>query len=359
MKIDFIVCTNDEIRFMECKEYIEHIWMPEGTSTKIVEITDAPGLAEGYEFGRQQSDADYKVYLHQDIYITNQNFVSDVLRIFQSNEKIGVIGVMGGNNITEQSIPWYTWDYGTIIGCEGISERHLFFGEVTELCQEVDCLDGALLVTRYDVPWRKDIFTGWHFYDRSICMEYRRRGFLSVVARQERPWCIHDCGFSNLLGWNENLDIFLQEYEDYFDKAKVKENTILVDEAVQLQLENIAQNIELLIEHGMTTDAVEFVNQVKAAGAMMNKQIVFFSNLLELEAAEPNSKVFLQEEICGRKKEKYVLAATGLRRLAYGLEPTKEQENILEVLSQQEKEVIVHHELSVHQEMWEALGVFH
>ena len=71
-----------------------------------------------------------------------------------------------------------------------------------------------LLVTQYDVEWREDLFTGWHFYDVSMCMEMRKRGYEAVVVNQgDDYWALHCPGYKMLdLAYEEYRKIFLDEY---------------------------------------------------------------------------------------------------------------------------------------------------
>lgn len=129
------------------------------------------------------------------------------------------------------------------------------YGEIRGQYREVDCLDGMVLVTRYDIPWREDIFINWHFYDRSICLEYKRRGYFCVVPRQEMPWCVHACGVGGLAGWSDSLRVYLDEYRDFFQADKVLENLSLPDGEALQRADLAADKLEELIDR---TEQVAF-----------------------------------------------------------------------------------------------------
>ena len=78
---------------------------------------------------------------------------------------------------------------------------------------DVEAVDGLMMATQYDVPWREDLFTGWHFYDVSQCKELQRRGFITVVPHQRDFWCIH-CPKEKPLDPSYKVynKIFLKEY---------------------------------------------------------------------------------------------------------------------------------------------------
>ncbi len=48
----------------------------------------------------------------------------------------------------------------------------LSLGNVKNDYEQVRVIDGLIMVTQYDLPWREDLFLGWHFYDVSQCLEF-------------------------------------------------------------------------------------------------------------------------------------------------------------------------------------------
>ena len=120
----------------------------------------------------------------------------------------------GAKSIPQNGI-W--WESSEIVG--KVYESHtgkmelLKFNEIESEFNEVEGVDGLIMVTQYDIPWREDIFKGWHFYDMSQCMEFKKLGYKVVVPKQITPWCIHDCGIVNTMnGFDENRLIFIENY---------------------------------------------------------------------------------------------------------------------------------------------------
>lgn len=353
MKIDFIICTNNELWYAECKKYIDNLIVPANAEIEVIAIRNASGMTQGYAAGSTRSNADYKVYLHQDTFIINRHFIEDIKAVFDSDDRIGVIGMIGSNAIERHIFSWEGWECGKTIGCNGVQETLFDFGTITGKYETVDSLDGMILVTRYDVPWREDIFTGWHFYDRSICMEYRRKGYLCVVPRQESPWCIHDSGISDLHGWNEGLLIFLEEYSDFFDKEYVLSHIKPVDEQERQQIGAIAQNIEMLIDSRRMDEAARLLHDVAKSEALPNKKIVFLINLLEIYQTGKCNMFFSVDDRVSDMQEKYVRAAFLLRRKLYGLSLSEKDNLFLSELTKQERAVIARHELTLHNQIAE------
>ena len=73
-KICFIACVNNERLWKECLVYIDRLIIPEGYKVDVLAVWDAKSIAAGYNEGMQASDAKYKIYLHQDVFITDLYF---------------------------------------------------------------------------------------------------------------------------------------------------------------------------------------------------------------------------------------------------------------------------------------------
>ena len=73
-KICFIICVNDDLFFQECVNYIHWLEVPEGMEVEVLEIREAKSMTSGYNEGMSSSNAKYKVYMHQDVFIINKYF---------------------------------------------------------------------------------------------------------------------------------------------------------------------------------------------------------------------------------------------------------------------------------------------
>lgn len=203
-KICFITCVNDEGVYQQCLSHIRSLEVPDDYEVELLSIKDSVSMASAYNKAIRQSDAKYKVYLHQDVFIIHKRFILDILNIFK-NPEIGMIGVAGSGQIPPDGIWWKSsCTYGKVFDSHTGTMGLVAFHEVDHDNQEVQCIDGLIMITQYDLPWREDIFTGWHFYDLSQSMEFISNGYKVVVPRQHHPWCIHDCGVINLGGDYDN-----------------------------------------------------------------------------------------------------------------------------------------------------------
>lgn len=214
-KVAFITCVNSEDWYSECRLYLEHLELPAGMKAEFIPVHGAASMCAGYNTGMQQSDAKYKVYLHQDTLVVNKHLVRDLQKLF-ADETVGAVGVIGCRSLPRSGV-W--WDglrtYGRVLhACEPESVVDSHCREPEGLCQEVEAVDGLFIATQYDIPWREDLFTGFHLYDTSLCKEMQRRGLKVVVPNQEKDfWCIH-CPKEKPLAseYKEYRKIFVKEY---------------------------------------------------------------------------------------------------------------------------------------------------
>lgn len=212
-EICFIICTNNLIYAEECIYYINHLIVPDRIRIDILTVEQANSLTSGYNEAMQYSNAKYKVYLHHDTFIVNPFFIRDCLDIFKIDPQIGMIGNVGVKKMPVSGVMWEVNRYGMLY------EQHLYEAQLLSNAigkelkyLEVEAIDGFLMVTQYDIPWREDLFNKWDFYDCSQSMEFIRKGYRVVVPNMTEPWCVHDCGFVNLENYEEERIKFVKEY---------------------------------------------------------------------------------------------------------------------------------------------------
>lgn len=210
-KICFILCVNNPLYEAECMRYLSELEVPEGFEKEQLSVWDAECMTAGYNEAMRFSDAKYKVYLHQDVFIINKNFIFDLLKIFE-NPEIGMVGMVGSPVLPPNAVMWSGKRVGKIYCCHNLSTSESELGEAKAPYQEVEAIDGLLMATQADVTWREDLFRGWDFYDISQSMEFRRHGYKIVVPATETPWCIHDDGVLNYKNYFRWQETFLKEY---------------------------------------------------------------------------------------------------------------------------------------------------
>ena len=205
------MCVNDELYEEECIRYIKRLHVPEEYEVQQLSVLGAKSMADGYNEAMQQTDAKYKVFLHQDVFIVYKNFIRDLLWIFDQDKEIGMIGMVGSPVMPAEGVMWADDRIGSLFTSNIKQAGPALIGQVKMPYEQVEAIDGLLMATQADLPWREDIFDGWDFYDVSQSMEFRKKGYKVVVPHMEIPWCLHDDGYVNLERYFKWRDVFLKD----------------------------------------------------------------------------------------------------------------------------------------------------
>lgn len=192
-KFLFVTCVNDEELYSSCIRHIQKLVVPSHFTIELFPIRGAKSITSAYNKALA-NDAKYKIYLHQDTFILNRTFLFDILHLFQTNPTLGMLGMIGCKKLPPNGVWWEGEGVvGKVIGL--MDENKTFYlmkhGEINKPFEPVEAVDGLLLATQYDLPWRDDLFHGFHFYDISQSTEFIKRGFQVGVPRQHDPWCLH------------------------------------------------------------------------------------------------------------------------------------------------------------------------
>lgn len=248
-KIAFIICANDENELKECEYYISRLIVPKEYQIEMFFVWDAASMTSGYQEAMSGSDAKYKVYLHQDVFIINQNFIAEMLGVFLKNPEIGMLGCVGSKKIDSNRLLIQGWDTGKVF--HNLIPAYIDFDSESirvKGYEKVQVIDGLLLATQYDTPWREDLFDGWDFYDASQAMEMQKLGKEVVVPYQKIPWCYHDNKTSKMKDYYRNYEIFLSEYLNEKAAGKfVHSEKSLEFEKLQEKLKEV---LNMLLETG-------------------------------------------------------------------------------------------------------------
>ena len=224
-KIAFILCTNSELYLNECLHYLNLLHIPDGYETEILTIYDAKSLASGYNEGMLSTDAKYKVYLHQDVFIINHNFLDDIISIFESVPSIGMIGLVGYTRVSSTGIMWKESRLGAnpLYGTKHAyphADYYNYHFSLSDGLANVALIDGLLMATAYDLPWDTNILKDWDFYDAFQSMNYLLHGYRIVVPIQTLPWFIHEDGHQpSMWNYNKYRKIFMEKYSKYLGKT--------------------------------------------------------------------------------------------------------------------------------------------
>ena len=185
-QIAVIVYKTTDTPSDEISQMLKHLNVPKGFRPTAHIINDANRWT-AHNRVMKVSDAKYKVYIDDRTELLNENMLIDLIELFQSDRSIGMIGCSGSIELSTSGNTYQSVNRcGTLyIG----PNKFRFKGDMPKAAyQEVEVLDGFMLATQYDIDWRDDLFDENSFGDAAQCIEFRRKGYKCVVARQEQPW---------------------------------------------------------------------------------------------------------------------------------------------------------------------------
>ena len=259
-EIALIIYGTRENISLELAESLWNLEVPDGYSLDILyyreSVSEGTSKFSVYDLVMRESNAKYKIYLDENVVITNGNFVSDLLKIFQSDETIGIIGISGAIELSTHGISLYS---SRRCGKSFIGEQKILndWGGNNENYKEVDIVDGFLFATQYDVYWRHDLFKDDFFGFTAQCVEFKKMGYKTVVANQKEPWIwvkLSDFSFDETGRRN-----FLEKYSaDIFPLVSVIIPTFnrmkFFKEALESVLNQTYRNFEIIVSDDSTND---------------------------------------------------------------------------------------------------------
>ncbi len=217
-KIAIILCVNNNTYFEECMYYLNKLNIPEGYQVDLYDVRDAESIYAGYNEAMNTSDAKYKLYLHQDVFILDPDMLIKSIAFFNTHPTCGLIGVIGGSEKPKDRLFYLSWNKGRVIYT---TDKKYNYTDFSKDATRVFAVDGMFMMTQYDLPWRSDILNGWDMYDFSQSIEFHKAGYEVWIPNQEMPWTFHDCGRLSIASYDERLENFLKAYSDVFDVSKI------------------------------------------------------------------------------------------------------------------------------------------
>ena len=132
---------------------------PSGVSAirPYIDALDIPnGYADTYQRAMEASDAKYKIYLAPGSILIRLNFFEEMLRLFETDSSVGIIGLVGTPQLsTTGELARSPFIKGKVLYTDDTS----FHGEPIEgEMEDVMAVSGCLIATQYDIPWRSDLF---------------------------------------------------------------------------------------------------------------------------------------------------------------------------------------------------------
>jgi len=224
-KFAFIICTNNDVYLQECLHYIDFLIIPENYEVDILTIHSASSMTSGYNEGMQSTDAKYKIYMHQDVFILNRNFLFDILSIFDLDNNIGMIGMVGYPVVSRSGFMWHEKRVGAL-PLYGASHAYPsanysdYRFTIEDGIQDVALIDGLMMITCHDLSWNEELLKHWDFYDAFQSMNFLLNGYRIVTPVQKLPWFLHDDGkYLSMWNYDQYRRLFMNEYNEFLGKS--------------------------------------------------------------------------------------------------------------------------------------------
>jgi hypothetical protein len=131
------------------------------------------GLPEVYNARIMDSTADVLVFVHDDVWITD-NFLQ--LRIIEGLEKYDVVGVAGSKSLAPRQLLWWKADRSSWSGCVAHGAQPLGRVDWFGTFGPCELMDGVLLAVRREHATMFDPQFDFHFYDLDFCRSARSMG---------------------------------------------------------------------------------------------------------------------------------------------------------------------------------------
>ena len=204
--IAFITPVKDEAQYRICLQYLDALQIPPGYSVERIAVFGGGSMAEVYQKAMEASTARCKIYLHVDTYLVHRGLLPELLNLFRTYPRLGIVGVSGATRLPASVLlsvnnPFHCygrhWDYRRPGGPSSLlgpaNRRRLHFSRFRSFVGDylpAVAVDGFFMATQYDVPWTNPEF-GFDLYDQVQALEFIKRGLEVGIARQEAIWCVH------------------------------------------------------------------------------------------------------------------------------------------------------------------------
>ena len=261
-EILFVIYKETNAPLDTIKVMLESLNIPQGFQPA-AHIVGGNNRWRAYNEAMKASDAKYKIYIDDRIDILNKNILVDLINIFQSDQKIGMIGCSGAIEMSVNGNPYTSAKRcGKIL--VGPNQSAVFGRELDSSRQEVEVLEGFMLATQYDIDWRYDIFDENSFGDFAQSIEFRRRGYKCVVARQEQPWLWYR---GDVVPYHESQrEKFLDEYsKDLYPLVQILIPTFnrpqFFPVALDSAINQTYRNLEIIVSDDSTNEDTNSVIQ--------------------------------------------------------------------------------------------------
>ena len=146
-------------------------------------------IFEAYNQGMDQSKGELLCYLHEDILIHTNNWGNILIELFRKDSLLGIVGIAGSKMKTKSPSGWWNCPQNfrsanLIQHLDKGNKEHWNYG-FENYEEELVVVDGVFMALRRDsrITFNEHL-KGFHNYDLSIGIDYKKKGYKVVATNQ-------------------------------------------------------------------------------------------------------------------------------------------------------------------------------
>lgn len=191
-EILFIIVGNDDWIISENIKFIDNMTIPKHMKVEYRVVSNLDNIPQAVQNAMRESMAKYKIYLDQNAFLIDKEFLPKAIAIFQNNPDIGLLGARGYYKTEENEKMElrgnYIFQYNDT---RNICLSNVCEGDVNTIV-DVMALDKHFMMTSVDSDWNGNN-SNFHII-KSV--EMRHMGYRTVVFIDEKPFVLFDNGIA-------------------------------------------------------------------------------------------------------------------------------------------------------------------
>lgn len=191
-EILFIIVGNDDWIISENIKFIDNMTIPKHMKVEYRVVSNLDNIPQTVQNAMRESMAKYKIYLDQNVFLLDKEFLTKAIAIFQNNPDIGLLGARGYYKTEENEKMElrgnYIFHYNDT---RNICLSNVCEGGVNTIV-DVMALDKHFMMTSVDSDWNGNN-SNFHII-KSV--EMRHAGYRTVVFIDEKPFVLFDNGIA-------------------------------------------------------------------------------------------------------------------------------------------------------------------
>lgn len=208
--VSIIVCSVSTSQF---SAFEENVKATIGTPFEVIRIDNAANkysICSAYNAGAAKAKFDYLCFSHEDVIMRTPRWGEKLIKIFESNYKLGVVGIAGSTYKSYTPSGWgiiHELRYVNLIQhykTLPLETTHDYQNPGQENLSKVVCVDGVWMCTRKEIAMKtrfdEDTFKGFHCYDLDFCLSVFPQHEVAVTfeillehlseGKNDKPWVI-------------------------------------------------------------------------------------------------------------------------------------------------------------------------